>query len=178
MKKLGIIVSLVFAFGTACQRESSFPEVTNMPVEQNEEETAVRAGKLLGQMIFDSVAYTVQPEEMLQPFIKEFDDGTVVDRAMIRKVQEGKNGKPGYYLVGIGQKSGVYRMMALELHVSGDNGLYVSPQSRKFVTSSEGCDFCLFTFTNNAIDGAECESNDDGGSGCTYATAEGNTFMQ
>src|SRR5690606_41471206 len=68
-------------------------------------------GKLLGQMIFDSVTYAVQPEEMLRPFIKEFGDGTVVDHAQIRKVQATKNDEPYYYAVGIGQKNGEFRMI-------------------------------------------------------------------
>src|SRR5688500_4055462 len=108
MKKYVLIAGMVMLFGVACQREGNFPEVTNMPVEQNEngERKPIAAGKLLGQMILDSVTYAVQPEDMLQPFIDEFGDGTVVDHAMIRKVQATKNDKPYYYVVGIGQKNG------------------------------------------------------------------------
>ena len=64
MKKLRFIAAAALLLGSACQRENSFPEVTNMPVEENgEEKIAQPAGKLVGQMIFDSVAYAVQPED-------------------------------------------------------------------------------------------------------------------
>ena len=176
MKKYGLIVgaALLF-FGSACQREGNFPEVTNMPVEKNGEKQV--AGKLLGQMIFDSVTYAVAPEKMLQPFIDEFGDGTVVDHAQIRRVQATKIDKPYYYAVGIGQKNGEFRMMALELHVSEDNSLYVSSNSRKYVTTSRDCDFCLFTYDHNVITGAECQEESSAGA-CSYSVAETNNFMR
>ena len=175
MKKYAFLFSAVVLLGVACQREGNFPEVTNMPVEQNGER--VVAGKLLGQMIFDSVTYAVEPEKMLQPFIEEFGDGTVVDHAQIRKVQATKNDKPYYYAVGIGQKNGEFRMMALELYASDDNSLYVSPKSRKYITTSRECDFCLFTYDHNVITGAECQANSDIDA-CSYTVAESNSFMR
>src|SRR6188768_3028710 len=99
MKKLRLIAAAVVLIGTACQRENSFPEVTNMPVEENGEEKEVPPGKLLGQMVFDSVAYAVPVENMMQPFIDEFGDGTVIDHAQIRRVQATPKDKPYYYVV-------------------------------------------------------------------------------
>lgn len=167
---------MVLLVGGACQREGNFPEVTNMPVENSEQKT-VAAGKLLGQMVFDSVAYTVQPEDMLKHFIKEFGDGTVVDKAMIRRVQATKNDKPYYYAVGIGMKNGDFRMMAIELYYTEDNSLYVSPQSRKYITTSRECDFCMFTYDHNIITGAECEDRQSGDQ-CSYTEEDSNSFMR
>lgn len=178
MKKLNLFALVLWLAGSACQRENSFPEVSNMPVESNgEERIAQPAGKLLGQMIFDSVAYAVPPENMLQPFIKEFGDGTVVDHAQIRRVQATKKDKPYYYVVGIGMKNGDYRMMAIELHASEDNNLYVATNGRKYISTSENCHFCMFTYDKNVITGAECQSRNPE-EPCTFKVEDGNSFMR
>ena len=177
MKKLRLIAAAVLLIGSACQRENSFPEVTNMPVEENGEEKVVPAGKLVGQMIFDSVAYSVQPEQMLQPFIDEFGDGTVIDHAQIRRVQATAKDKPYYYMVGIGMKNGDFRMKALELYASSDNSLYVTPQSRKYISTSEDCHFCMFIYSKNVITGAECQSRDES-EPCTFKVEDHNSFMR
>ncbi len=176
MKKFWLMAMTLLLAG-ACQREGNFPEVSNMPVEKEGEEMTIPGGKLLAQMIFDSVAYTVQPEHMLRPFIKEFGDGTVVDKAMIKRVQATPKDKPAYYAVGIGLKNGDFRMMALELHAAPDNSLYVSYNSRKYITTSRECAFCLFTYDHNVITGAECEYTDEGNE-CSYTVSESNTFMR
>ena len=72
-------------------------------------------GVLLAQVVFDSVDYIVPKQELMQPFIKEFGNGTVVDRVMIRKVQDNKELPASYYLVGLGIRNGSFRSMALEL---------------------------------------------------------------
>lgn len=171
-----MIFCLGLAFSFACQREGSFPDVTSVPASENGETKEVPAGKLLAQVVFDSVVYIIPPEEMLQPFIDEFADGTVVDKAMIKKVQAAKTDKPGYYLVGVGQKNGSSRMMAFQLYVAEDNSLYITSSSRKHVTTSTSCAFCLFTFSKNMVSGAQCE---DSGKDldCTYTTSDYNKFM-
>ena len=177
MKKLRLIAAAVLMIGSACQRENSFPEVTNMPVEQEGETKEVPPGKLLGQMIFDSVDYAVPVEKMMQPFIDEFGDGTVVDHAQIRRVQATPKDKPYYYVVGIGMKNGDFRMMAIELYAASDNSLYVTPQSRKYISTSEECHFCMFTYDKNVITGAECQSRETS-EPCTFKVEDHNTFMR
>ena len=177
MKKLRFIAAAVLLIGTACQRENSFPEVTDMPTEASEEKVPQPAGKLLGQMVFDSITYAIQPEQMLQPFIDEFGDGTVVDHAQIRKIQATKKDKPYFYVVGIGMKNGNYRMMAIELHASEDNNLYVATNGRKYISTSEDCDFCMFTYDKNVITGAECQSR-SADEPCTFKVEDHNSFMR
>jgi hypothetical protein len=177
--KLMLSAGVMLIAASACQREGNFPEVTNMPVEQSEsgEKKPIAAGKLIGQMIFDSVTYVVQPEEMLPHFIKEFGDGTVVDHAMIKRIQATKTDKPYYYVVGIGQKNGNYRMMALELYASEDNSLYVTSKSRKYISTSDDCDFCMFTYDKNVITGAECQSR-NAEEPCSFVVTDVNSFMR
>ncbi|TPE44318.1 hypothetical protein [Pontibacter mangrovi] len=135
-------------------------------------------GKLLAQVVFDSVDYIVPTTELMQPFIREFGDGTVVDKVMIHKVQETKEDEPAYYLVGLGQQNGAFRSMALELDLAPDNSLYLSSKGAKHMCkSSIGCGFCYFTFSGNRITGCECSSRAPGNN-CEHRFAEGNTLLK
>ncbi|MDX5419791.1 MAG: hypothetical protein LPK09_11295, partial [Hymenobacteraceae bacterium] len=146
-------------------------------VAEGEEAPAKYSGVLLAQVVFDSVDYIVDRKDLLQPFIKEFGDGTVVDKVMIRKVQETKNDKPGYYLVGLGIRNGAFRSMALQLDVASDNSLYLSSNSSKYICNAgPGCEFCYFTFVGNKITGCECATR-AAGNNCGYKTTENNELL-
>lgn len=151
---------LVLLLVGACTRRESFPEESDDPESAERE---VYDGKLLAQVVFDSVDYIVPRQELMQPFIREFGDGTVVDKVMISKVQETKEDKAGYYLVGMGIKNGAFRSMALELDVAADNSLYLSSKGSKHIcTAGPGCGFCYFTFSGNKITGCECNTRAPG----------------
>ncbi|AKD01835.1 hypothetical protein POKO110462_22190 [Pontibacter korlensis] len=135
-------------------------------------------GKLLAQVVFDTVDYIVPTSELMQPFIREFGDGTVVDKVMIRKVQETKEDEPAYYLVGLGMQNGAFRSMALELDLAADNSLYLSRKgARHICKSSIGCGFCYFTFSGNRITGCACASRAPGNN-CEHRYSEGNTLLK
>lgn len=160
------IFAIVLLMTGACTRREAFPEESEDPEEMAEGESADSTtfeGQLLAQVVFDSIDYIVPPQDLLQPFIKEFGDGTVVDKVMIRKVQETKQDKAGYYLVGMGIRNGSYRAMALQLDVTSDNSLYLSSNSDKYICgATAGCSFCYFTFSGSQITGCECESRAPG----------------
>ena len=160
------LFAIVLLISGACTRREAFPEESEDPEELAEGENADSAaydGQLLAQVVFDSIDYIVPTQDLMQPFIKEFGDGTVVDKVMIRKVQETKQDKAGYYLVGMGIRNGSYRAMALQLDVTSDNSLYLSSQSDKFICgATAGCSFCYFTFSGSQITGCECESRAPG----------------
>ncbi|WP_125047723.1 hypothetical protein [Pontibacter arcticus] len=167
---------LLLLVSTACTRREAFQEEST--TDPNEEKVEVYDGKLLGQVIFDSIDYIVPKQELMQPFIREFGDGTVVDRVMIRKVQETKEDKPAYYLVGLGMQNGAFRSMALELDVAGDNSLYLSSKGAKHMCqAAAGCNFCYFTFIGNKITGCECSSNVPGNN-CVHKVSERNTLLK
>ncbi|MHA6249884.1 hypothetical protein ACXYMU_18255 [Pontibacter sp. CAU 1760] len=135
-------------------------------------------GKLLAQVVFDTVDYIVPRQELLQPFIKEFGDGTVVDQVMIRKVQETKEDQPVYYLVGLGIQNGAFRSMAINLDVASDNSLYLSSKGDKHICrASIGCSFCFFTFSGNEITGCECDSRSPANT-CSHRFIQGNTLLK
>ena len=160
------LFAIMLLMSGACTRREAFPEESDDPEELAEGENADSAaydGQLLAQVVFDSIDYIVPTQDLMQPFIKEFGDGTVVDKVMIRKVQETKQDKVGYYLVGMGIRNGSYRAMALQLDVASDNSLYLSSNSDKYICgATAGCSFCYFTFSGNQITGCECESRAPG----------------
>ena len=177
--QLGLLVLLMVLLTTACTRREAFPEESDDPMEmaEGEEAPAKFSGVLLAQVVFDSVDYIVDRKDLLQPFIKEFGDGTVVDKVMIRKVQETKKDKPGYYLVGLGIRNGAFRSMALQLDVTSDNSLYLSSNSAKYICNAgPGCEFCYFTFIGNRITGCDCSSR-AAGNNCGYKTSESNELL-
>ena len=164
---------------SACSSREVIREESELGIEEEGEvPVATYDGKLLAQVVFDTVDYIVARRELLQPFIREFGDGTVVDQVMIRKVQETKEDKPAYYLVGLGQRSGAFRSMALELDLTSDNSLYLSSKGSKHICQAgAGCSFCYFTFSGNRITGCECDSRAPGNN-CSHKFSERNNLLK
>lgn len=167
---------LVLLLATACTRRESFPEESQ--TEPGEAPAERYDGQLLAQVVSGNVDYIVPKQELLQPFIREFGDGTVVNRVMIQKVQETKEDKPTYYLVGLGIRSGAFHSMALELDVAADNSLYLSSKGAKHTCqAAPGCDFCYFTFSANKITGCECSSRAPGND-CVHKFSQRNELLK
>ena len=181
VKMAAYVILLLLA--AACTRRESFPEESEEGPLEAEAGTEGEAGpaydgQLLAQVVFDSIDYIVKRQELLQPFIREFGDGTVVDKVMIRKVQDKKDAAPAYYLVGLGMRNGAFRSMALELDVTSDNSLYLSSKGAKHMcTASAGCGFCYFTFSGNKIVGCECDSRSPGNN-CEHKVSETNHLLK
>jgi hypothetical protein len=175
--RLSLALTLILLVAAGCTRREAFPEESeDGPLDA--EAAPVYDGKLLAQVVFDSVDYIVPRQELMQPFIKEFGNGTVVDKVMIRKVQDNKKLPASYYLVGLGIRNGSFRSMALELDVTTDNSLYLSSKSLKHICeASSGCDFCYFTFEDNKITGCQCSIR-AAGYDCRHRVQEGNTLLQ
>ncbi|MBB6611195.1 hypothetical protein H7F15_09115 [Pontibacter sp. Tf4] len=175
--RLLTVLAFVLLMTGACTRREAFPEESDEIAEADADSVAYD-GQLLAQVVFDSIDYIVPPLDLMQPFITEFGDGTVVDKVMIHKVQEAKQDKAGYYLVGMGIRNGSYRAMALQLDVASDNSLYLSSKSKKFICgATAGCSFCFFTFSGNQITGCECESR-AAGSFCEQKFSDSNQLLK
>ncbi|MCX2739851.1 hypothetical protein [Pontibacter anaerobius] len=175
---LYLLFFLLLASSACSTREFIQEESTVNPEDAEEVAEIPYDGKLLAQVVFDTVDYIVPTEQLMQPFIREFGDGTVVDKVMIRKVQETKEDEPAYYLVGLGMQNGAYRSMALELDLAADNSLYLSSKgARHICKSSAGCGFCYFTFSGNRITGCQCSSRAPGNN-CEHRYSEGNTLLK
>jgi len=173
-----LLAALLFFVASACTRREAFLEESEVPAEGGEGEVVTYDGQLLAQVVFDSVDYIVPTQDLLQPFIREFGDGTVVNKVMIRKVQETEEDEPAYYLVGMGMRNGAYSAMALELDIASDNSLYLSSKGAKHICqAAAGCGFCYFTFAGNKITGCECASRAPGNN-CVHKVSRQNNLLK
>lgn len=142
------------------------------------EETSVRIGAWLTQA--KEMDFAVKPESLLAQFIREFHDGTVVDKVMVAPAQDGPRGKPTFYLVGMGQNNGKFRAMALPLEQSNDDGgLYLKPTAARHIAEGSNCVLCYFRFSRGKVTGVDCSEESTGSveRRCEYRTEPGNGFF-
>lgn len=133
---------------------------------------------LVASVVENKVQYKVPRQILMQQFSRQFGDGTVVDKALIRPIQNKvkPKEKPIYYLVGMGLQNGMFRAMALPLELSTDNELYLSTTAARYVLEGRGCQMCYFNFEDDKITGTVCEDNSGGGT-CTLTVVDNNTFF-
>lgn len=174
---LFFFIAFIALVASACTRREALPEDSDMGM-QDTEETYMYDGQLLAQAISDSIVYVVDRQSLIQPFIREFGDGTVVNKVMIHRIQDTPNDTPGFYLVGLGMYNGSFRSMALSLDVAANNALYLSSRGTKHVCkASIGCGFCYFTFEGNKIVGCECDTKGEGSS-CQHVFSKQNQLLR
>lgn len=160
-------------------RRQAFPEVSS-PVNdptKTEQRQLEATSKLVAEIAEGKTQYAVPRDQLTRNFIREFGDGTVVDKVVIRKVQERPKDAPVYYLVGLGLRDGMFRGMAIPLRKSTDNSLYLSSNTERYILEGVGCTFCFFNFQGNKIVGTTCEEN-TGGSSCDLTVKDNNTFFR
>ncbi len=142
------------------------------------EVTSVRIGAWLTQA--KEMSFDVKPEGLLAQFIHEFNDGTVVDKVMVAPAQDGPRGKPTFYLVGMGQRNGQFRAMALALDQSNDDGgLYLQTTAARHVAEGTNCVMCYFRFSRGKVTGVDCSEESTGTTErhCEYRSLPGNGFF-
>lgn len=177
-------LSLFFLFflvavlvASACTRRETLPEESIGNPEESDQ-VYVYDGQLLAQAISDSIVYIAAKQQLIQPFMREFGDGTVVNKVMIHRIQDTPNDTPGFYLVALGMHNGSFRSMALSLDVAANNALYLSSNGTKHICKSgAGCSFCYFTFEGNKIVGCECESKAPGNN-CEHVKKQNNMLLR
>ncbi|MBC6989492.1 hypothetical protein [Hymenobacter sp. BT491] len=178
--RVGLLAFLWLATLTACETtKRSFPEV-NAPDDPNatSRHQLEATSKQIAQANDSDgkVKFIVPREQLSLAFIRQFNDGTVIDKTVIRKVQEGKEA-PVYYLVGMGLRDGMFRAMAIPLQTSTDNSLYLASNAARYIITGVGCTFCFFNFEKNQIVGTTCEEN-TGGSSCDLRVVDNNNLFQ
>ncbi|GAA4371390.1 hypothetical protein GCM10023185_46830 [Hymenobacter saemangeumensis] len=118
--------------------------------------------RLIVQLTDTATNFKVPRAELASAFIRQFGDGTVVDKILVRKAP-GSDANGKYYLIGMGLRGGMYRAMALPLTSGGENTYYLRPSAERYVITSTGCPTCLFEFEEERIVSAECAENSGGG---------------
>ncbi|UOQ71367.1 hypothetical protein [Hymenobacter cellulosilyticus] len=178
---LALLILPLLGMLSACETSKrGFPEVSS-PTTDPEEEANRRkregVSTQLARLNEGKIEYIMPRAQLATAFIREFNDGTVVDKTMIRKVQESAKDKPIYYLVGMGLRDGMFRSMAIPLITSTDQSLYLSSHAERYVITSVGCSFCYFSFEKNQITGTTCGDN-SGGSRCDLVVENSNNLFR
>jgi hypothetical protein len=120
-----------------------------------------------------AVKYKVGQAALAAALIRQFHDGTVIDRVQVRKAPGSEATSPVYYLIGLGHNNGSYRAIALPLRGTNDSTYYLSPKASRYVISGVGCPNCYFDFENGHIIGTTCDDN-SGGSSCNLKVLQEN----
>ena len=125
------------------------------------------------------IDYKTPQSVVAAALIRQFNDGTVIDRVVARKApDDDPKARPVYYLVGLGSLNGSFRAVAMPLRGAEDNSFYLTPNADRYVLSSSGCPSCYFDFENGSIVGTTCDEN-SGGNSCTLKVLTGNeVFVQ
>ena len=120
-----------------------------------------------------TVKYKLAQSVMAAALVRQFNDGTVFDRIMVRKAPGSEEAQPVYYLIGMGHNNGAYRAVALPLRGTDDSTYYLTPNASRYVITGVGCPSCYFDFEDGHIIGTTCDDN-SGGSSCTMKVLESN----
>ncbi|QKG57101.1 hypothetical protein GKZ68_10950 [Hymenobacter sp. BRD128] len=120
-----------------------------------------------------TVKYKLSQAVMAAALIRQFNDGTVIDRIMVRKAPGSEEKQPVYYLIGMGHNNGAYRAVALPLRGTDDSTYYLTPTASRYVITGVGCPSCYFDFEDGHIVGTTCDDN-SGGSSCTMKVLAAN----
>lgn len=120
--------------------------------------------------------YRTTQAELARAIIRQFGDGTVIDKVMVRKAPGKGDEAAGYFLVGMGLRNGMFRAMALPLQNGGDNTFSLSSAAERYIISGVGCSACTFNFEGTRIVGTTCSDN-SGGSRCDLRVEPTNSLF-
>lgn len=119
------------------------------------------------------VKYKLPQAAVAAALIRQFHDGTVIDRVQVRRAPGSDDRQPVYYLIGLGHRNGGFRAIALPLHGTDDSTYYLIPTASRYVITGVGCPTCYFDFEAGHIIGTTCEDN-SGGSSCSMQVLSAN----
>ena len=175
---LGLLSSLLLLASceTARRREASDP--TREAQRLSDAAGASLSGSASSRQIMHldgkgAVKYKLSQAVMAAALIRQFGDGTVIDRIMVRRAPGSEEKQPVYYLIGMGHQNGAYRAMALPLRGTDDSTYYLTPTASRYVITGVGCPSCYFDFEDGHIVGTTCDDN-SGGSSCTMKVLDAN----
>ncbi|MGI4863402.1 MAG: hypothetical protein ACRYFZ_05720 [Janthinobacterium lividum] len=178
---LGLLVGLLLL--TSCEtsrtRERSDP---TREAQRLNDEAAALSGSAASRQIAQvneagPPAFTTAQAVLAQAFIRQFGDGTVIDKILVRPAPSAPKEATVYYLIGMGLREGKFRAMALPLRNSGNGALYLTPNAERYVLTGSGCPSCYFTFEGSTITGSSCADNSESAGSCTLQVLDDNTLF-
>ncbi len=175
---LGLLSGLLLLSSCETTRRREASDPTREAQRLNDEAGASLSGSASSRQIMrldgkGTVKYKLAQSVLAAALIRQFHDGTVIDRIMVRKAPGSEAAQPVYYLIGMGNNNGSYRAIALPLRGTDDSTYYLTPNASRYVISGAGCPSCYFDFEDGHIIGTTCDDN-SGGSSCTLKVLEAN----
>ncbi len=159
---LGLLSLLVFLV-MSCEATKQSTNEFGSPNAMKGEVIAKPESRQIVHFTDSTAEYTTPRSELATAFIKEFGDGTVVDKVQVRKAPVGADQPVSYYLIGMGLRNGMFRAMALPLTAGGDDTYYLRPGAERYILTGVGCAVCFFNFENGRIVSTTCSRNLGGG---------------
>ena len=173
---LGLLSLLVILLVMSCESTKSTANEFGSPNRMKGETIAKAETRQIVHLTDTSTEYITSRNELAQAFIRQFNDGTVVDKVQVRKAPGAADAPAKYYLIGMGLRNGMFRAMALPLTAGGDNAFFLRPSAERYILSSNGCPACFFNFENGRIMGTSCSQN-SGGSFCDLKVEPNNVLF-
>ena len=169
---LGLLSLLIMLLVMAC--ETSKPAEFGIPNRIKGTVIAAPESRQIVHFTDTSTRFITPRAELAKAFIRQFGDGTVIDKIQVRKAPNGA--AVSYYLIGLGLRNGAFRAMALPLSNGGDNTFYLRPTAERYTISGSGCPMCFFNFENGRIVGTSCGEKVSG-SNCDLKIDSNNTLF-
>ena len=160
---LGLLSLLLMLLVMSCESSKTAVNEYGSPNRTKGEVIAKPESRQIVHFTDSTTEYKTPRSELARAFIRQFNDGTVVDKIQVRKAPGAAAGTTSYFLVGMGLRNGMFRAMALPLTSGGDNTYYLRPSAERYVLSSVGCTSCFFNFENGRIVGTSCSEATPGG---------------
>jgi len=159
---LSLLSLLVMLLAMSCESTKSTTNEFGSPNRTKGEVIAAPESRQVVRFTDSTTEYTTPRNQLARAFIKQFNDGTVIDKIQVRKAPATAGSAPKYYLIGLGLRNGMYRAMALPLTPGGDNAYFLRPSAERYIISSVGCTTCFFNFDNGRIVGTTCAESSPG----------------
>ncbi|GAB3869022.1 hypothetical protein GCM10028824_15300 [Hymenobacter segetis] len=173
---LGLLSILVMLLAMSCESTKQATNEFGSPNRIKGEVIAKPESRQIVHFTDSSTEYTTPRSELAKAFIRQFGDGTVIDKIQVRKAPAGPDEPVSYYLIGMGLRNGMFRAMALPLTTGGDNTYYLRPTAERYTISGQGCPMCFFNFENGRIVGTTCGEK-VGGSTCDLKVDVNNSLF-
>jgi len=173
---LGLLSLLVALLAMSCEASKPAANEFGSPNRTKGEAIAKPESRQIVHFTDTTTEYSTPRSELAKAFIRQFGDGTVVDKVQVRKAPTGPKEPINYYLIGLGLRNGMFRAMALPLTSGGDNTYYLRPGAERYTLTSVGCATCYFNFENGRIVGTTCSQN-SGGSHCDLKVEANNSLF-
>lgn len=173
---LGLLGLLVLILVASCETSRPATNEFGSPNRMKGPVVAAPESRQIVHFTDTTTEYKTPRSELARAFIREFNDGTVIDRIQVRKAPVGANDPVNYYLIGMGLRNGMFRAMALPLTGGGDNTYFLRPTAERYTLTGVGCPACYFNFENGRIIGTICSEN-SGGSHCDLKVESNNSLF-